>query len=177
MRRQRLVCLVALVFAATVTTAGAGGTQRPSTAPPGKLAPEGSTLPTITGTPSVGQVLAASLGTWNGPTQNYSFQWARCNSSGAACSAIGGATQQTQLLAASDVGTTLRVSVTASNKNGSTVATSNPTSPVSAAATTTTTSTSPSTTTTWSTTTTPTTSTTTTTGTTTTPVVDSAYFS
>jgi hypothetical protein len=176
MRRQRLLSLVAVVFAATVTSAGAGDNQ--ATSAPGKLAPEGSTLPTISGTPSVGQVLTGSPGTWTGPIQKYSFQWARCNSSGAACSAIAGATQQTQLLTANDVGTTLRVSVTASNKNGATVATSNPTSPVSVATTTTTTSTLPSTTTTWSTTTTPpTTSTTTTTATTTTPVVDSPYFS
>jgi hypothetical protein len=173
MRRQRLLCFVALVFAATVSSAGAGGTQGPSAAAPGKLTPEVSTLPSIAGTTVVGQLLTASTGTWKGPIQNYSFQWARCNLSGAACSAVAGATNQTQLLSADDPGTTLRVSVMASNKNGAAVATSDPTSAISAPTTTTSTST----TTTTATTTTPTTTTPTSTATTTTSQVDSPYFS
>jgi hypothetical protein len=183
MRRQRLLCFVALVFAATVSSAGAGGTQGPSAAAPGQHAPEGSTLPSIAGTTVEGQVLTASAGSWNGPVQNYSFQWARCNSSGAACSAVAGATNQTQLLGANDRGATLRVIVTASNKNGASVATSDPTSVITAATSTTSTSTTTwaSTTTTTTaaatTTTTPTTSTTTSTATTTTPQVDSPFFS
>jgi hypothetical protein len=123
------------------------------------MLPLSSGLPTISGAPTVGSKLTASSGTWDGPTASYAYQWNRCDSSGAACLAIATATTQTYILAATDAGSTLRVAVAATNKNGSAVAISAATAPVTVATPTSTT------TSTWST----TTGSTTTTGTTTTP--------
>jgi hypothetical protein len=68
-----------------------------------------------------------------GVADGYSYQWERCDTSGAACSAIAGAASSTYLLQATDVGSTLRVAVTASSNAGSTVAVSSQTSTVSTA--------------------------------------------
>jgi hypothetical protein len=87
------------------------------------MLPLSSDLPAIIGTPTVGNAITASSGTWDGPAPTYAYQWDRCNSSGA-CSAILTATTQYYIPAATDVGSTLRVVITATNKNGSAVATS-----------------------------------------------------
>jgi Polysaccharide lyase len=55
---------------------------------------------------------------------SYSYQWQRCNSSGASCAPVFGATSSTDLLGSADVGSTMRVSVTASNSAGSSTAAS-----------------------------------------------------
>src|SRR5437762_6317567 len=54
----------------------------------------------------------------------YAYQWQRCESGGAACGAIVGATGSSYLVAGGDAGMTLRVAVTASNSAGSATATS-----------------------------------------------------
>jgi hypothetical protein len=92
----------------------------PPTAPPPPDPPLSSNLPTISGTPIVGQTLSASTGSWSGaaPT-NYSYSWSRCDSTGGGCSPISGATSATYLLASADAGSTIRVSVTATNSGGS----------------------------------------------------------
>jgi hypothetical protein len=81
-----------------------------------------------------GHSLTADPGIWNGPIRTYSFQWQRCDSSGAACSAITEAKSESYVLVAADVGKTLRVTVMASNKNGSAAATSAATAVVTGAA-------------------------------------------
>ena len=63
-------------------------------------------------------------GVWSGSPTFYAYQWQDCNPSGQHCSSIGGAAASTHKLAASDVGHTLRVVVTASNAGGATAATS-----------------------------------------------------
>jgi glucose/arabinose dehydrogenase/PKD repeat protein len=85
--------------------------------------PSNTSLPTITGTAQQGQTLTATDGTWSG-TQPITFtrQWRRCNSGGASCSDITGATGSTYVLAAADVGSTIRVRVTATNAAGSNTA-------------------------------------------------------
>jgi hypothetical protein len=98
-------------------------------------APANTTPPTISGTPTDGQMLTATNGNWNGtaPT-TYALQWQRCDANGAACVAIAGATGQTYQLSAADVSRTLRVAVTASNQAGTTQATSVPTAVIAQAA-------------------------------------------
>jgi hypothetical protein len=65
--------------------------------------------------------------------KKYSFQWARCDSSGAACTVISAAIGVRYTVIAADVGKTLRVTIIATNKNGSAVATSPATAVVVAA--------------------------------------------
>jgi hypothetical protein len=93
----------------------------------------GADLPAITGTAAVGSTLTAGNGTWTATpaVTGYTYQWQRCNSSGASCTSISGATNQTYAVASADAGSTLRVQVTAANgvsPNG--VATSEPTTAV-----------------------------------------------
>jgi hypothetical protein len=82
-------------------------------------APANQTVPSISGVTASGQTLNASSGTWSGSPTGYAYQWKRCSSAGSGCAAIAGATAATYLLQSSDVGSTLRVSVTATNAWGS----------------------------------------------------------
>jgi hypothetical protein len=82
-------------------------------------APANTAPPTIVGTPQVGQTLTAGTGTWSASPTSFGFQWQRCNASGAACVDIAAATAGTYLVSSSDVGSTLRVVVTATNVSGS----------------------------------------------------------
>jgi hypothetical protein len=92
-----------------------------------ELAPKSTSLPTISGTPAVGQTLTASTGGWSGKPTSYAYQWQRCDAAGAACAPIVGATGQTYVVTEADTGTTLRVAVTARNSVGASTATSAPT--------------------------------------------------
>jgi hypothetical protein len=82
-----------------------------------QFTPVSSLPPTITGTPVQGQTLTASTGTFS-MTPTYTYAWQRCDAAGAACTDIVGATAPTYLVATEDVATTLRVSVTATNRFG-----------------------------------------------------------
>ncbi len=87
-------------------------------APP---APPVSTgVPVVSGSASVsvGQTLSASTGSWSGSPSSYAYAWERCDSSGGSCAAIAGASGSSYVVAAADVGATLRVAVTASNAGG-----------------------------------------------------------
>jgi hypothetical protein len=122
-RRRRISRVIAVVALLTISTATAAG-GRPS---PGKTAPVLLTPPSIAGAAVEGVSLVANPGTWSGPTKSYAFRWARCDSSGAACAAISAARDVRYIVAPADVGNTLRVSVIATNKNGSAVASSSAT--------------------------------------------------
>jgi streptogramin lyase len=63
-------------------------------------------------------------GEWSGPPTSYSYQWQRCNSAGAECANISGATSSSYTPVAADVGKKLRITETATNEVGSTEATS-----------------------------------------------------
>ncbi|MBV9003972.1 MAG: metallophosphoesterase [Solirubrobacterales bacterium] len=98
--------------------------------PPSPLA--NTALPAISGTAQAGQTLTTSNGTWTGTAPlSYAYQWQRCSSSGS-CQNVG-TNASTYSLTASDVGSTIRATVTASNAGGSSSATS-PASAVVAAA-------------------------------------------
>jgi hypothetical protein len=101
--------------------------------PPG-TPPTNTSAPTISGSVQQGQTLTASNGTWSGSTpMSFAYQWRRCDSAGGTCTSIAGATGQSYALVAADVGTTMRVVVTASNSAGSSSATSAQTAVVQAA--------------------------------------------
>ena len=74
-------------------------------------------------------MLTATQGTWKGtPTISHAYAWQRC--SAGVCAAIAGATDTTYRLAAADVGTTVRVAVTATNAGGATTTPSTATATV-----------------------------------------------
>lgn len=99
--------------------------------------PSSSKAPSISGTPRVGQTLTADPGNWIGQNPiRYAFQWQRCDEKGGSCASIIGATQKTYGLKNVDAGNTLRVSVTATDANGSSPSTSAPTAVIAAATTT-----------------------------------------
>ena len=96
--------------------------------------PSNSTSPSVTGTEQVGQTLQASTGSWGGtPPLTFAFAWSRCDPAGANCQPIGGATSSSYTLVGADLGATLRVTVTATNGQGSDDATSDATGVIAAA--------------------------------------------
>lgn len=67
-----------------------------------------------------GTTLTADKGVWTGsPTPTYAYQWLRCDANGNNGVAISGAISQTYTLLSADVGSTIRVRVTATNSSGS----------------------------------------------------------
>src|SRR5262249_9049199 len=85
----------------------------------------------VTGTPATGQTLNASTGSWSGTTpMSYAYQWRRCDSSGASCAAIAGATGSSYSIVGADAGSTLGLQVSALNGGGQATATSVPTAAV-----------------------------------------------
>jgi hypothetical protein len=102
--------------------------------PNSPLAPSNTAPPPITGTAQAGKTLTADPGAWSGVTpMTYSYSWRRCDTAGANCTVVSGATSQTYALGSSDVGKTIRVSVTATNSAGSGSAQSDPTAVVQSA--------------------------------------------
>lgn len=100
-----------------VVSAGGGGT-----------APANTVLPAITGTPTSGQTLSVTDGTWTGDAPiTYAYQWK------ADGSAISGATGSTYKLTDSEVGAAITCTMTATNAAGSASATSAATDAVTAA--------------------------------------------
>jgi hypothetical protein len=95
-----------------------------------KTAPASTTAPVLIGLAIEGQTLTASTATWSrhGPT-TYEYQWQRC-ATATSCVTISNATTGAYRLATVDVGTQIRVFVTATNHYGSVAATSALTSTV-----------------------------------------------
>jgi uncharacterized protein YukE len=108
-------------------TNSAGSVSQPSAASGliAALLPSNSALPVVSGTAKDGQLLSAATGTWSGTAPiTYAYQWQSCNAAGEACKNVSEAVASTLKLAPPDVGTTLRVAVTATNSAGSASATS-----------------------------------------------------
>jgi hypothetical protein len=99
-----------------------------------KAGPPNTVPPTISGTAGIGSTLTANPGTWTGSSISFSYQWQRCDTAGANCTAITGATNATYVVANEDVGHTLRVAVTGKDATGSNTVTSAQTSTVQGAA-------------------------------------------
>ncbi len=98
-------------------------------------APSNASAPSISGTATDGQTLTSTTGTWSGSaTITYTRQWRRCDASGASCTDISGATSNTYALTSADVGSTVKVVVTATNAAGSATAASTTTAVISAIA-------------------------------------------
>ena len=120
-------------------TNSAGNATTPSTTTtvvsPAAAAPVNQSPPTLSGTAQQGQTLTVTAGVWSGsPVPTLAEQWQRCDSGGANCTDITGATGTSYLLAAADVGSTIRVNETATNSAGNATTPSTTTTVVSPAA-------------------------------------------
>jgi sugar lactone lactonase YvrE len=112
-----------------VTATNAEGSTSADSTPTAVIAPitppSNTTPPAISGEYVDGYTLGAGSGAWAGtPPLTYAYQWQRCNEEGEECANITGATGSGYVLGSGDIGATFRVSVTASNVEGSASATS-----------------------------------------------------
>lgn len=118
----------------TATIADAGGATRVASGGDvvvDNLPPVPTGRPVISGVADAGQTLTASAGTWkdlNG--SNFAFRWLRCNARGDLCQAIPGAGSSRYVATATDVGSSLRLEVVATDASGSATQTSDPSPPV-----------------------------------------------
>ena len=93
-------------------------------------APVNTGAPSVTGTLERSYTLAASVGSWSGAGNEYSYQWQRSADGGSSWTAIGAATGPTYQVQQADEGDELRVLVTASNPDGVATAPSSATATV-----------------------------------------------
>ena len=122
-----------------VTASNSGGSGSAASAatavvaapPPPPSPPSNTALPTISGTAQVGSALSSSSGSWSGSPTGYGYQWQDCDSSGANCTNVSGATSSSYTLVSGDAGHMVDVVVTASNSSGSASATASAVGPVS----------------------------------------------
>ena len=106
-----------------VTASNASGTSAPATSdaspPVSSNIPANSVLPSIVetvGTTGSVTSFSATTGTWTGAgTLTYRYQWQRCDSGGANCRDVPGATSTVYTPATADLGGKLRVVVTATS--------------------------------------------------------------
>lgn len=116
---SRDAILGALSTAATAETSAGGGTTT-TTTPPGPL---NAIAPSVTGSAVQGSRLVGAPGTWSGSGMiDYAYQWYRCDSTGAHCSSIHGATAATYTLVALDLAHTMGLTVNATDGAGKTSA-------------------------------------------------------
>jgi hypothetical protein len=125
-----LAALSLVLVVGAVAIPAAVGEAAPS-APPRNTAE-----PVISGRAEQGRTLSVSRGSWTGTGAiSYAYRWVRCGRDGGRpdgsdCGLIIGATGQRYVVASADVGSRLRVRVTATNAEGAATAASNPTSVV-----------------------------------------------
>ena len=124
----------------SVTASNSAGSASASSAPTAvvqavvETPPANVSLPVVGGAASatVGQQLTASPGVWDGsPAPSFGYAWLRCDGGGGGCQPVG-ATSAGYTPVSADAGSTLVVSVTASNSAGSASASSAPTAVVQA---------------------------------------------
>jgi hypothetical protein len=127
-----IVALAALAAAAAAMVATNGQAAGAASAAEYQYgAPVQTTAPAITGAAEVGGTLTTTNGTWSSTsTATYAIKWMSCDSQGAACVEIAGATASTYKVAVADVGHRIRSFVYATNTAGTTQGSSAPTAAV-----------------------------------------------
>jgi hypothetical protein len=114
LRKLQLVLVAGLASGLTVLATFVGMAE---TAP--AVVPENTENPAVVGPARDGELVAAKDGEWSGTNpMTFTYQWQRCNSAGAGCANISGATEKVYRVATADVGSRLRVQVTARNASG-----------------------------------------------------------
>jgi hypothetical protein len=94
------------------------------------LPPVATTVPVITGTPTVGQSLTSSTGTWPSTDFGYAFQWQKSSDGGVTWVNILGASSSTYFLVPADAGYLIRSQVSLTTNAGTSTAYSLATSPI-----------------------------------------------
>jgi hypothetical protein len=98
---------------------GYGEAASDLTAPIPGGAPRMTSPPTVEGSPRAGATLTAGPGTWTGEPTGYEYQWQRCDAgSSGSCTNISSASSSSYSVDHADVGSSLRVVVTATNDEG-----------------------------------------------------------
>lgn len=118
------------------TSYGTASAASLPTAKPVAASPPGNTVaPSITvgSSPQRGQTASATPGVWSGLGNGYAYQWQHSSDGGTSWQNIAGATSTSYLLAKADVGTMVRVQVTATNPDGTVQAASSASATVAAA--------------------------------------------
>lgn len=122
-----------LVTASNAEGSGSALSEATSVVTDDSGAPKNTGQPTISGTPTVGQRLTGTAGTWTGTQPiTFAYQWVRCGSDGGApdgsnCNNISGATGTSYVLVSADTGWRIRLRVTGTNSVGSSSFASNAT--------------------------------------------------
>jgi hypothetical protein len=111
-RLRRATALLSLLAGAVLTQAASAA------------APQSNSAPTISGQPREGRTLTADNGSWANSPASFAYQWQQCDSTGASCNPVSGATSKSYRAASGDVDHTLKVAVSATNADGSSTATS-----------------------------------------------------
>ena len=111
--------------------AGRTGSVEHSVVVTSQPAPASTAASRIGGTDQQSDTLTVSNGSWSRSPSSCAYEWQDCDSSGASCATVSGATASVYTLGSGDVGHTVRAVVTAKNASGATPASSSPTSVVS----------------------------------------------
>ena len=101
-----------------INSYGQASATSASVGPVSSGAPANTVPPALNGTAQQGQTLTASSGSWNPAGSSYAYQWQRSTDAGASWSGIAGQNTSTYLAASADIGSELRVTVTATNPYG-----------------------------------------------------------
>jgi hypothetical protein len=115
--RRRVLALAALLGALAggtglaVAAFSESVTNASSFAAAADFSPVLRSVPDVLGAPREGSTLTANNADYEAslPPTNRTYQWLRCNAAGASCAAIAAAVAQTYVVAALDVGSTIRV--------------------------------------------------------------------
>ena len=110
------------ILVAAVLASAALAISAPADASPG-AGPVASERPNVAGSPTQGARLLASPGTWTGAGKiTLAYQWYRCDTMGARCTALRGVTKRSRRIGPTDVGRTLSLEVRATDSRGTTTA-------------------------------------------------------
>jgi hypothetical protein len=119
-----------------VTATNADGKSQALSAATGAIADSGTApantkQPDPSGTATAGQTIKVDTGSWSGLKPiTFTYQWQSCTSANQICKDITGMTESKLLIGTSQIGSTLRAAVTATNAAGKTSAFSNLTAAV-----------------------------------------------
>jgi hypothetical protein len=105
----------------TATAAGGSETDTASAITDGTKPgpPQNTALPPVSGEARARETLTGGPGSWTGSPTSFQYQWLRCSAAnGTNCVPVSGATAATYKLVGGDVGSTLRLRVTAANALG-----------------------------------------------------------